>query len=135
MGQLERCIDILKPNDLFESADFDLPKINLSEKAANIIETEQMIAESDSETDDDDDDFEEVPCTSQKEQEEMELRYLGFLNDKGSSSARDYELEFPVDQFKIDEENKIVVEIMRDLQKELNSYLTKIKDWIKVRIS
>jgi len=136
VNQLERCIDILKPNDLFDSSDFDLPKINPNEKAANIIETEKIATEKESESDsDEDDDFEEVPCTSSKEQEEMEMRYLGFLDDKGSSNARDYELEFAVDKFKIDEENKIILEIMRDLQKELNSFLIKIKDWIKVKMS
>lgn len=138
IGQLERCLDIIKPNDLFENADFELPT-SISTKKQSIIDTEsikedhlrELETESDSD-DDDDDDFVEVPVAKNNEDEEIELRYLGFLNDKSSAYTRNFELELKVDSFKIDDENKIVVEIMRDLYKELkNSYMVKVKDWIK----
>lgn len=129
---MERCIDILKPNDLFQNSDFELPIIS-NEKKESIIATEleESGLEGSSDSDEDDDDFVEVePNDNRTEDEEIELRYLGFLGDR--SSAREYNLELSVDTFKIDNENKIVVDIMRDLEKELNSYLTKIKNWIKV---
>ena len=136
---MERCIDILKPNDLFDLSDFEITKIKIGENKTAIIETEEMetsdlIASDDGDDEESDGDFEEVPSGDRKEAEEAELRYLGFLTDKSSANARDYELELQVNPFKIDEENGIVVEIMRDLEKELSSsYLIKIKDWIKVR--
>lgn len=133
---MERCFEILKPNDLFDSSDFNLSKPGLGAGKTNIIATEEdnctsEMAESDS---DSDDDFEEVPSKNQQEEEEIELRYLGFLNDKSSEYNRNFELQLTVDRLKIDEENRVLVDIMRDLNKELkNSYLEKIKDWIKVK--
>ena len=114
-----------------------MPKIDIGVNKTNIIATEEKnmnteMEESDSESDDD---FEEVPSKNQQEEEEIELRYLGFLNDKSSEYTRNFELKLTVDRLKIDEENRVVFDIMRDLNKELkNSHLAKIKDWIKVKL-
>ena len=139
VDQLERCINILipKPEDLF-----------ISEEASNENKTKRYVQfetetqpstssgtdagkEEESDSDDSDDGFEEVPM-DKKVDEDIELRYLGFLEDKGSEFNRNYNLELNLN-LEVDEENKIVIEIMKDLYKELkNSHLKKITLWIKV---
>ena len=132
---MERCIDLLKPNDLFDSGDFVAGGTLSSKTKANIIETRVEEAQGGEEdSDDDDDDFVEV-ATNKGEDEEIELRYLGFLTDRSSEYTRDFNLELSVNALKVDEENKILVDIMKDLYKELkNSYLTKLQHWIKVNL-
>lgn len=136
IGQLERCMDILKPNDLFSSEDFNLPTTSrFSQPKEALIETEEVstqLIEDPEESDSDEDDFVEVESSNRAEEEEIELRYLGFLTDQNSANTRNYELAVNIEGFKIDDENKIVVQIMRDLCKELrNSHLVKVQDWIK----
>ena len=130
---MERCIDLLKPNDLFDSGDFVAGGKLGSKTKENIIETRvEEAPEEEEDSDDDDDDFVEV-ATNKGEDEEIELRYLGFLTDRSSEYTRDFNLELSVNALKVDEENKILVDIMKDLYKELkNSYLTKLQHWIKV---
>ena len=71
------------------------------------------------------------PINAEEEDPDIELRYLGFLNDRGSEYTRNFNLEVNI-KLKEDEENKIVIDIMRDLYKELkNSHLTKITTWLK----
>lgn len=113
------------------------------EEANKSIDAEVDNYESDS--DDDDDDFVEVrPKKSKEELEEdryIELRYLGILNDDNKIAE-----PMSIEQFKsvnltIDlhlrenHDNKVVIDIMRDMYKELKkSWLSKINNWIKVEI-
>ena len=91
----------------------------------------------DDDSDDDDDDFEEVAPgddSANKEEEDLELRYLGFLNDKSSEFVRNYNIKLNIGLVE-NEENQVIIDIMRDLYKELKkSHLSKINDWIKVSL-
>ena len=119
---------------MFSNEDFQLPTTSgFSRPKEALIETELASTEANqSEESDDDDDFVEVETANRAEEEEIELRYLGFLNDQNSANTRNYELSVNVAGFKIDDENRIVVQIIRDLHKELkNSHLLKTQDWIK----
>lgn len=134
ISQLERCIEILVPKveNLFEEASSTKPKqIN---QFKTIIEKNTDENDDDDEDDDDDDDFVEVKTANQEEEDpDIELRYLGFLNDRSSEFTRNFNLELDI-RLKENEENKIVIDIMRDLYKELkNSHLTKVTSWLKVK--
>jgi hypothetical protein len=86
---------------------------------------------SDSESDDE---FIEVKIERSKEEDEAEMRYLGFLNGSDSEYVRHFNMNINV---KIDQngENCVLIENMKDFYKELkNCHLDKIKKWIKVRI-
>lgn len=135
---MDRCIKILLPNeDLFNKEDFNLssskktPDIQVEDK----IENEE---EEDEESSDDEDDFEEVPMKKTKEEtveeSNLELNYLGFLNGSTNSAEDLKNTRIKIDLFlKENDENKVIIEIMRDLYKELkNSHLLKINNWIKV---
>lgn len=129
ISQLERCIEILVPKveDLFEEAESKKPR--LVQQIKTVLPNEQENNESDAESDCSDD-FEEVKPENSGDDDDpdIELRYLGFLSSKESS---DYNLEVDV-KLRENEENKIVIDIMRDLYKELkNSHLAKINTWLK----
>ena len=91
-------------------------------------------AQSDTDSDSSDDFVEVKPENEEEEDPDIELRYLGFLKDDSSEYTRNYNLEVNI-KLKENEENKIVIDIMRDLYKELkNSHLIKINIWLKVYV-
>ena len=105
-------------------------KPRLVQQIKTVLPNEHEKDESDADSDCSDD-FEEVKPEHSVEDDDpdIELRYLGFLSSKESS---DYSLEVDV-KLRENEENKIVIDIMRDLYKELkNSHLSKINTWLKV---
>ena len=138
---MERCIEILVPkiDDLFDDNDSKKPKEMFVPKKVNkfktVIQQNYDEAESDIDSDGSDDFVEVKPVGDDDDVEEdpdIELRYLGFLNDNSSEYTRNYNLQVDI-KLKENEENKIVIEIMRDLVKELkNSHLVKINIWLKV---
>jgi hypothetical protein len=138
--QLDRCMNILIPKeeDIFANIDFNGNKTSKMIVSSNNSESELPKAKDKNthdEVDDDDDsdeDFVEVPLNNQDEEVDIEMRYLGFLNDKSSEFTRNYNLRIDLN-LKENDENRVVVDIMRDLYKELkNSHLIKINTWIKV---
>ena len=87
-------------------------------------------AQSDTDSDSSDDFVEVKPENEEDEDPDIELRYLGFLKDDSSEYTRNYNLEVNI-KLKENEENKIVIDIMRDLYKELkNSHLIKSLQFI-----
>ena len=156
IDQLDRCITLLVPkfDELFEEASAKTqasdrnqtknskltpPSVDSPSKrpAEPKGPTSEEGSDEDSDDDDDDDDFVEVPTgdnSVNKEEEDLELRYLGFLNDKSSEFVRNYNIKLDIGLVE-NEENQVIIEIMRDLNKELKkSHLTKINDWIKVKL-
>lgn len=146
LEQLERCISILVPksDELFTNEDFNLQSSEKSTKTADELVDEFMSSKED-ESSDDEDDFVEVPTKKTKEEldEEryVELRYLGILNEDKTVAAMTIE-DFKNAPLTIDlhlrenDENKVVIEIMRDLYKELKkSSLVRINNWIKVNFT
>ena len=88
----------------------------------------------DNKTDDDDDDeFETVKIPGlENENNEEELRYLGFLNGRDSEYSRNFELNINL-KFGQNEDNKILIDIIKDLYKEVKySHLDLLNNWIKV---
>lgn len=78
------------------------------------------------------DEFIEVKTEKLKEDDDIEMRYLGFLKGNDSEYVRHFNMSVNVniDQ---NEENSAVIENIKDLYKELkNCHLEKIKKWIKV---
>lgn len=124
---------IPKEDQIFDTDDFNtsidskktpqLPNLSLE---ANEDDVEY------SEDSDDDDDFVEVPTKRSREEmnaeRELEIKYFGFGDDELKDGQ-----EIKVDlRFKENEDNQVVIEIMRGLYKELKkSYLVKLNDWIK----
>lgn len=97
---------------------------------------QQLSTDPSEETDESDEDFVEVPIKRTKEdvisETNLEMHYLGFL---GKESIEDLiNTEIKIEEFlKENDDNKIVIDIMKDLSKEIkNSYLLRINKWIKV---
>lgn len=129
VNQLERCIEILVPKveDLFEETASKKPR--LVQRINTVLPDEPEHDDSDADSDCSDD-FEEVKSHNLAEDDDpdIELRYLGFLN---ATESTNFSLQVDV-KLKENEENKIVIDIMRDLYKELkNSHLNKINTWLK----
>lgn len=83
------------------------------------------------ESDTDDDDFVEVKLPDDENDDEEELRFLGFLNGRDSEYTRNFELNLNL-KFDQNEDNRILVEIIKDLYKELKySHLDSLIAWIK----
>lgn len=143
--QLDRCISILVPKteDLFSNEDFGIRSENRSPTTVTEPSySEQLNSTDDQDSEEDtDDDFVEVPSKKTKEELEeerfVELRYLGILNQNGPMSIDEFKnTNLTIDlNLREDDENKVVIEIMRDLYKELkNSSLARINNWIKVGV-
>lgn len=130
--QLEQSIKILIPSeDFFSNEDF-IPA------ESKMTPTKQFSNEDDEESDDSDEEFVEVPIKRAKEDiiadTNLEIHYLGFL-DKESTCVEDLKnTEVKIEQYlKETDDNKIVIDIMKDLSKEIkNSHLYRINKWIKV---
>lgn len=159
--QLERCINILVPptEELFTNEDFNLVSTErVSKLPPKTNETEQKPDEENDELDDsnnaedwnqedddddeDEDDFVEVATKKSKEEIEeeryVEMRYLGVLNEANTVVSLDELKNAPaltIDlHLRENDENKVVMEVMRDLYKELKkSSLVRVQTWIKVR--
>jgi hypothetical protein len=124
-----------KEEELFDNEDF-----NLNSGSKRPMQPVQSLPEAISEeeaeetdSDDDDDDFVEVRAKRSKEEieaeRELELRYLGFTGEEGATNNGQMQIDL---RFKENEDNAVVIEIMRGLYKELKkSYLVKINNWIK----
>ena len=156
MEQFDRCINILVPKteEIFTNEDFNIEAIgkNAPQKSdkssietansSNIDEIdddEDGGDNSDDDSDSSDDDFVEVASKKTKEEIEeeryVEMRYLGVLNaDKPVSLDEFKNAKFTIDlRLQENDENKVVIEIMRDLYKEMKkSSLVRIQNWIKV---
>lgn len=149
--QLEQCINILVPReDLFDDDDFEVT----NKKNAAAVENQMCEGEADSklenpdddqETDvedddeDDEDEFEEVPSKKSKEELEedrqTELKYFGLLNGNKLNRPRMIDIQIN-HKLKENEENKVIVETIKGLAKELQkSYLPKINNWLKVKLN
>lgn len=155
LEQLDRCISILVPkDDLFTNEDFSLenskkPKekqpnsLLQTAEDSNVTSENDNASNSDDDSDSSEDDFVEVPSKKTKEELEedryVELRYLGLLNENTNSTEamtlerfKNVNLSIELN-LRENEENKVVIEIMRDLYKELKkSSLVKVNNWIKV---
>lgn len=119
---------------VYEDSDDDFEEDEIGE--GDKMETNEDKAEEDSDSDLSDSDFVEVPFKETPNyDDEDELRYLGFFRDRNSEFSRHYNLQIEI-SLKENEENRIIVETMREFYKELkNSYLDKLTKWIKVRIT
>ncbi|CAF1031317.1 unnamed protein product [Brachionus calyciflorus] len=131
--QLEQSINILVPHEnLFNNEDFNITESKRTPVSRNIQEEISDFEDSDS-----DDDFVEVPVKRSKEEEvehtNLELKYLGFFNGTSSTIEELKNTNIKIDLFlNENDENKVVIDIMKDLSKELkNLYLVKINKWIK----
>ena len=138
---MDRCISILVPkdDDLFTVDDFENSK-----KPRDTGTVEPEITDNDDENSEDDsseDDFVEVaPKKSKEELDEdryVELRYLGLLNEQNNAMSLESFRSISIDlNLRENEDNKVVIDIMRDLYKELKkSSMVKINNWIKVYIN
>ncbi len=79
-------------------------------------------------SDTDDDDFVEVKDNNNQD----ELRFLGFFNDQNSEYTRNFQLNLNIG-LNINEDNKIVIENMKGLYKELkNIYQSRVNHFIQV---
>lgn len=157
MEQFDRCINILVPKteEIFTNEDFNIESVgkNPPQKtdkssietanSSNIGEIDDDDNEdgdnSDDDSDSSEDDFVEVASKKTKEEIEeeryVEMRYLGVLNaDKPVSLDEFKNAKFTIDlRLQENDENKVVIEIMRDLYKEMKkSSLVRIQNWIKV---
>lgn len=138
--QLNRCIEILVPKseDLFTNDDFNMASCDAPRTSKQDAAEEIEGVDDDEEEVDDDDDFVEVPSKKNKEEQDedryVEMRYFGMLDSAESAMSLDKFKDITVDlHLRENDENKVVIEIMRDLHKELKkSYLAKINNWIKV---
>lgn len=150
MEQFDRCINILVPKteELFTNEDFNIEPVGKNppqksdkspiETTTNVDEMDENEDDSDDDSDSDDD-FVEVASKKTKEEIEeeryVEMRYLGVLNgDKPVSLEEFKNANFTIDlRLQENDENKVVIEIMRDLYKEMKkSSLVRIQNWIKV---
>ncbi|RNA35487.1 UV-stimulated scaffold A-like, partial [Brachionus plicatilis] len=129
--QLEQSIKILIPSeDFFSNEDF-IPA------ESKMTPTKQFSNEDEEESDDSDEELVEVPIKRTKEDiiadTNLEIHYLGFL-DKESTCVEDLKnTQVKIEQYlKETDDNKIVIDIMKDLSKEIkNSHLYRINKWIK----
>jgi hypothetical protein len=116
--QLDRCYNILipKPEDVFNDFNDEPTESSVNNK------------DDDSETDDE---FETVKIPGLEDNND-ELRYLGFLNGRDSEYSRNFQLDINL-KFGQNEDNKILIDIIKDLYKELKySHLVSLNSWIKV---
>jgi hypothetical protein len=127
---LDRCFNILipKPDEIFNEFDFE----NRPTTSKTAISTSDLTSNLDNDdSDTDDDDFVEVKLLGDENDDEEELRFLGFLNGRDSEYTRNFELNLNL-KFDQNEDNRILVEIIKDLYKELKySHLDSLTVWIK----
>jgi hypothetical protein len=130
-----------KEEELFGKEDFDV-EARASKKPPSTVPTSESTesdkdaaetSDEDDQDDDDDDDFVEVrPKKTREEIEaerELEMRYLGFADNTALSTDEQLKIDI---RLRENEDNAVVIEIMRGLYKELKrSYLAKINNWIK----
>ena len=120
--QIDRCFNILipKPEDVFN--DFGISQSSLNKNNDDNSDT------------DDDDNFETVIIPGcENDDTEEELRYLGFLKGRDSEYSRNFELNININKIDNNEDNRILIEILRDLYKEIKySHLDSLSNWIKV---
>jgi hypothetical protein len=102
--QLDRCYNILIPKPEAVFNDFN---VNHTESSVNN-------KDDDSETDDE---FETVKIPSLEDNND-ELRYLGFLNGRDSEYSRNFQLDINL-KFGQNEDNKILIDIIKGLYKEV----------------
>jgi hypothetical protein len=138
---MERSLNLLIPRfeDQFEGAE-TLSSKTFSDKIAGVClnpTSEDVNDEPHCDSDSDsDDEFEEVPqlkqATQEEEDDESVFRLLGFSGGRSSEAVQNFNLKFNIG-IKETEDNKIIIEILRDLYKELkHSHLDRINIWIKV---
>ena len=116
--QLDRCYNILipKPEDVFNDFNDEPTESSVNNK------------DDDSESDDE---FETVKIPGLEDNND-ELRYLGFLNGRDSEYSRNFQLDINL-KFGQNEDNKILIDIIKDLYKEVKySHLLSLNNWIKV---